>query len=218
MTKYKVLKDIPGAKAGDIVEADTEFGDATLGDNPDSTKAVWIYPSSYPEFFEEIKEDECNGWAWRPKEGSRYRKIVFDDLITECIMRKTGDDNAAMAIGNCFKTEEQAKDYTNYLCAIAGIMQDARDDAINVSETFHSDNVAAVCLVEAGDVSVLLEGGALGIRTRDRFDDATPLAGIYFKNRDAAMKSLREHRSDWIHIAFYDFCRKGERVNNGKAL
>lgn len=122
MKRFRLLKDLPFAKAGAIFEVKTEIQDGVAqvvftSERYKNTK-IWtnsIGPDDCDEWFEEIKElkkyyyigsmghiesAECKGWELSLK------------------LRKS--------IGNYFETEEEAEKYLKYLKAKAIIKQDTR--------------------------------------------------------------------------------------------
>lgn len=122
MTKYKLLKDLPWCKAGEIFERkDDKF---TLPHAPD------MYTSdikSVDEWFEKVKQLTINDidWNYIPKKGESYYYAIDNDyaICNGIVGREIYDahplDKAMILVGNCFKTEEEAKAYAEWLKAVA---------------------------------------------------------------------------------------------------
>lgn len=100
--KYKLLKDLPWAKAGIILSG--------FYDNQ-STYSVYIlnegifgFPeATFSDWFEEVDE------RWKPEDGERYFIVGSRGYVMESEWKGYTMDYARYDIGNCFKTEEQAE-------------------------------------------------------------------------------------------------------------
>ena len=111
MKRYKLLKDLPDAKTGDIFQRKTD--DVTLVDiiYKIDSEEIALAPTyhieditNFNEWFEEIEEME-----WRPRTTDKYwlvntfGQVDFDFWDGGCI------DNARYEIGNCYRTEKEAE-------------------------------------------------------------------------------------------------------------
>lgn len=196
MTRYRLTKDLLDYKAGEVFDT---IDDATINLHV-ANDILAVYPEDYPDWFEKVKGN--TGWNWRAEKGGYYyiinttnnsyrRMVEFNSQLNDCLWE----------IGDCFKTSDQADEYHKYQQAIAKIMQDARDDTVNPKEADDNKFIcSAVCLLN-------------GIMCTEMISDlggTVPLAGIYFKDRDCAVRSLNCNCREWEYIAHYDFCRKGE--------
>ena len=109
MTKYKVLKPMPRAKVGDVLETGNKYGDL-YKENEIGTQATVIDWRTFKDalsegFIEEIKEEG----RWRAEKGEKYW------LVDKCSVEFTRwDDHEAHDIhcydtGNYFKSRETAQ-------------------------------------------------------------------------------------------------------------
>lgn len=113
MTKYRLLKDLPFAKAGEIFKSKIlDDGEEYLFWGEVKTEKI----ENFDEWFEEIKEPEF------------FYYIDEKGLIIE--MRtdyRHADIHLRKAIGNYFETEEEVKKHLERLKARAVIMEDAKE-------------------------------------------------------------------------------------------
>nr|DAN66833.1 MAG TPA: hypothetical protein [Caudoviricetes sp.] len=110
MKQYRLLKDIPFAKAGDTVEMWSDgtmaFGDPTLPRF--NKKDVRMFPL----WFEEVED---------------YFYITTDGSVWLCPKNKNKElDKNRKAIGNYFETIEKAEEYLAYLKAKTIIKKDTK--------------------------------------------------------------------------------------------
>ena len=118
MKKYKLLKDLPFAKAGDMVEMWSNGTMAFVGE-PNLPRFNKKYVQMFPLWFEEIKEpeqiyyvDNLGGYVSKI---DKNQLAIFPTLIANL-----------KSIGNYFETEEETEKYLEYLKAKAIIKQDAK--------------------------------------------------------------------------------------------
>lgn len=111
MKQYKLLKDIPFAKAGDIVEMWSD-GTMAFAGEPNLPRFNKEDVRMFPLWFEEVEE---------------YFYITTDGSVWLCSKNKDKElDENRKAIGNYFETIEEAEEYLEYLRAKAIIKQDTK--------------------------------------------------------------------------------------------
>ena len=111
MKQYKLLKDIPFAKAGDIVEMWSD-GTMAFAGEPNLPRFNKEDVRMFPLWFEEVEE---------------YFYITTDGSVWLCSKNKDKElDKNRKAIGNYFETIEEAEKYLGYLKAKEVIKQDAK--------------------------------------------------------------------------------------------
>ena len=76
MKRYKLLKDLPTFKAGDMFYM-SEYGDLIYdGDNVGIKTCTWQilerFPNILTDWFEEIQEESTDSIHWKPKLGEKY--------------------------------------------------------------------------------------------------------------------------------------------------
>ena len=126
MKKYKLLKDLPLLKAGAIFTInyygtlyykDENSSISIIKSNQDEMKK----DGTFDEWFEEVKERR----VWKPKEDEEYwytygngdyESDTFPDKNDGPVTKRMAEER--LAIGNCFKTEEEAKKTVEKLKAL----------------------------------------------------------------------------------------------------
>ena len=111
MKKYKLLKDIPFAKAGDMVEMWSD-GTMAFAGEPNLPRFNKEDVRMFPLWFEEVED---------------YFYITTDGSVWLCPKNKDKElDKNRKAIGNYFETIEEAEKYLEYLKAKEVIKQDTK--------------------------------------------------------------------------------------------
>ena len=111
MKKYKLLKDIPFAKAGDMVEMWSD-GTIAFAGEPNLPRFNKEDVRMFPLWFEEVED---------------YFYITTDGSVWLCPKNKDKElDKNRKAIGNYFETIEEAEKYLEYLKAKEVIKQDTK--------------------------------------------------------------------------------------------
>ena len=126
MKRYKLLKDLPFAKAGDILslERSQEYGYFKLCKDRSNPRSIELYEGivegfidNFDEWFEEIEEPEEYFII-----NFLHLKIIkiSTDFFAEWVIENL------KSLGLLFKTEEQAEKHLVYLQAKEVIKQDAK--------------------------------------------------------------------------------------------
>ena len=117
MKKYKLLKDLPFAKAGDIFKGELEYGTTVL------------FPEDYENYKHKLSSDEFWDFDEWFEEFKEYFTINTALLF---VVKVNGDHSSKSVIENLksvgllFKTEEKTKKYLAHLKAKEVIKQDAK--------------------------------------------------------------------------------------------
>lgn len=116
MKKYKLLKDLPFAKAGDIFKGELEYGTTVL------------FPEDYENYKHKLSSDEFWDFdEWFEEVVEEFYYIDEKGIISTVLedYRHT-DIHLRQAIGNYFKTKEEAEKHLEYLKAKEVIRQDTK--------------------------------------------------------------------------------------------
>ncbi len=103
MKKYRLLKDLPLAKAGDVF-AKVDYEMRRCGGGLDIP--LEFFMGKFDEWFEEIEESG----SWRPMRQDPYYFAVSDGDIMDDAWTGYKVDEERYALGNCFETEKQAEE------------------------------------------------------------------------------------------------------------
>lgn len=120
---YRLRKNLPTFKAGEVFF--TVDGGNLVHDNDNvvayNSRTLDKFPNILTDWFEEVKEPT----RWKPEIHQVYRYINTDGYVHGAAWTDDYFDNGRFKIGNCFKTEEEAKQVLEYLKALAVVRGDA---------------------------------------------------------------------------------------------
>ena len=184
--KYRLLKDLPFAKAGDIFKGELEYGTTVLF--PEDYENYKHKLSSdefwdFDEWFEEIKEpeqiyyvDNLGGYVSKIDEN---QFAIFPALIAN--LKSTG---------NYFETREEAEKYLEFLKARTIIKQDTKGFKPNWQDT-DEDKWCGVWDIIHKEVSTHI--------TWYGQEDS-----IYFKSKEDVKESFEKHPNEWRTYLTYE--------------
>ena len=186
MKRYKLKKDLPTFKVGDIFYL-------TEGKNLFRVSDGWIaynraeiekFPNIF-DWFEEIEEPT----RWKPEKNQKYYCVsgdgrIYDDAWNDYL---SITDRERFDIGNCFKTKEEAERVVEYLKALAVVRGDATSkfDRKSLSNWY----VGYDSIGDSLYVSIYFHKIINGV-----FD--LP----YFATSDDAQRSIELHKKEWRSI------------------
>lgn len=196
MKQYKLLKDLPTFKAGQLAYI-SEQGSLIAGnpDKPEITDAgvqLMMYhkttldkfPEILTEWFEEIQEEPTDSIHWNPKDGEEYWYIGDDSTIGSIrFSSNDGDDVNRLIIGNVYLTKAEA------VCARERKLAKVR---LQRTSNFEPD-------FENGKGGWIVEYDYANHRLatwRCPFEDSGE--PVRYETKEEAEKSIRENREDWL--------------------
>lgn len=187
MKYYKLLKDLPTFKAGDLFYINPDQGCLVQKDTlilAYAKRTLDKFPNILTDWFEEIEESENK--RWRAKRGERYWVLDNYGIIFVSKEREDKVDNFRYSIGDYFKTEKEAEAYKEYLIARQVLLNDAEggkwdEHGCNNWNAVYARN----------------NWGAL------HFMCYMP-GLIYFQDQETLEKSLKEHRDQWEIVRKYE--------------
>lgn len=182
MKRYKLLKDLPFAKAGEVFNEWTgernEKSEKALVNENNITTTLWVKDIEYfDNWFEEVVEefyfiDEKGFVSTLPK------NYIHADI------------HLRQAIGNYFKTKQEAEEYLEYLKAKEVIKQDAKGFKPN----WEDEEQMKFC----GCWKKLTS--KLDYTWERTFKSST----IYFKSLEDIEESLKKHSKEWETYLAYE--------------
>ena len=189
MKKYKLLKDLPFAKAGDILslERSQEYGYFKLCKDRSNPRSIELYEGivegfidNFGEWFEEIKE---------PK------RIYYANDFGCNVANMTENNNSIIrkslkSVGNHFETYKEAKAYLEYLKAKAIIKQDTKGFKPNWNNIDEAKYYGYWDFRDDG-----LDWGEVHISKNPN---------IYFKSNKDIKESFRKHPKEWKTYLTYE--------------
>lgn len=176
MKKYKLLKDIPFAKAGDIVEMWSD-GTMAFAGEPNLPRFNKEDIRMFPLWFEEVED---------------YFYITTDGSVWLCPKNKDKElDKNRKAIGNYFETIEEAEKYLEYIKAKEVIKKDTK--GFKPDWNNEDENRYRGCWdFKKGTTSWMYEYGTF----------KEPL--IFFKSVEDIKESFEKHPEEWKVYLTYD--------------
>lgn len=179
MKRYKLLKDLPFAKAGEEMEM---WSDGTIAftNRPDLPRFNKKDVRMFPRWFEGIKEpeqiyyaDNLGGYV------SKLEPINFPKLIENL-----------KAVGSYFETREEAEKYLAYLKAKVVIRQDAKGFKPDWDEPFER-KIYGMWNVTKNRL--------------DYIEDAFSITdSIYFNTVEDIKESFKKHPEEWKAYLNYE--------------
>ena len=112
MKRYKLLKDLPTFKAGDLFYI-SEYGALVYDDGDGGVMAyarqtLDMFPNILTEWFEEIQEEPTDSIHWNPMIGEKCFILENANIIPTLFTGKLRDYNA-WRTGKIFRTEEECE-------------------------------------------------------------------------------------------------------------
>ena len=191
MAKYKLLKDLPTFKAGDLFYI-SQCGDlmhdgGNVGIMAYARHTLDMFPDILTEWFEEVQES-TDSIHWEPKNGDNYYYIVYsyNPLHNEILVSAWIDDDhdkAHYLCGNIYRSYEEAEKARNRKLAEVRLRR---------TSTFEPDFKNG----KGGwAVSYNYLNNKLGY-----FDASWENVGepVRYKTSEEAEISIKENREDWM--------------------
>lgn len=190
MKRYKLLKDLPTFKAGDLFYI-SEYGALVHnGGDPDGYNVMAYaqstlekFPNILTEWFEEIQEESTDSIHWKPKKGDIYWFIGTDGRINHDFWTGNFTDYQRYGLGKIYRTQEECEKARNRKLAEVRLRR---------TSTFEPD-------FENSDSGWGIHydhlNNKLGYFKCSWQDTGEP---IRYKTSQEAEKSIKENREDWL--------------------
>lgn len=179
MKKYKLLKDLPFAKAGAIFIKIDDNGTAVLAPE-NCTPHRHMFPANeiqnFEDWFEEINPTRIKHW-YITHTGDIIQE--FRHISDE----ETSIEDARKEIGNYFETEEEAKKHLEWLKARATLLEDTK----GFKPDWTDDNQLKYHAYYDYNLKLL---------NWDSFYDVTDKQ-LYFKAKEDVKISIQNHEKEW---------------------
>lgn len=187
MTKYRLKKDTPLHRAGEIFTKNEATIVASDGYETDIDLIV-----NFDEWFEEVKQ---SSWE-KPKVGDIYYTAYPDGVSVSRTWDGCPLDEDRFSYGACFKTKKAADAWKDYLKAIVTVRQD---------EGVLTPNDARKILVRDGTVYTIGINCQM-VSVKEFYN--TSAGAVYFDTGYHAKSSNDNHPDAWEVIANYDWSRE----------
>ena len=185
MKRYKLKRELPTFKAGDIFYLSDAGNLIRESDNVPaySWSTIDKFPNILTDWFEEIKEST----RWEPEISYDYYYAsgdghVYDDSWDDSQFV----DRGRFEIGNCFQTKEEAERVVEYLKALATVRGDATTKFTKGDRNWY--------VYYGTDMNSLRPWFNIN-------DNRNGVFGLpYFATREDAQRSIELHKNEWLTI------------------
>lgn len=181
MKRYKLLKDLPFAKAGDIFKGELEYGTTVL------------FPKDYENYKHKLNSDEFWDFDEWFEEVKSYFSINMLKAIVEEVMvthHIQWEIENMKSLGLLFETQEEAKKYLEYLKAKEIIKQDAKGFKPDWENPSQKRFFGYFNLID---------------KTLCHFDIGENMESkIFFGSREDIKESFRKHPKEWGTYLTYE--------------
>lgn len=189
MKRYKLLKDLPTFKAGDLFYI-SEYGALVHnGGDPDGYNVMAYaqstlekFPNILTEWFEEIP-NPTDSIHWKPKIGQRYFYIDDGYVFSDVWMDSRVDNRRYMA-GVIYCAEADAEKALERQIAITTLMRDSNFEP----DWSNNDQNKWTVYYNHNDKELLVEATAF----------LQYPSAIYFDTYDNIKKSIKNHKKEWL--------------------
>ncbi len=186
MKRYKLLKDLPTFKAGDMFYM-SEYGDLIYdGDNVGIKACTWQilerFPDILTDWFEEIQEEPTDSIHWNPMIGEKCFILVNANIIPTLFTGKLRDYNA-WRTGRVFRTEEECEKARD---------RELAEVRLRRTSTFEPDFTLG-----RGGYSIFYDHIFCGLRVHSlsAIDNGEI---VRYETKEEAEKSIEENEQDWL--------------------
>lgn len=195
MKRYKLLKDLPTFKAGQLAYI-SKTGNLIAGtpENQKTTETgliIMIYhettlkkfPNILTEWFEEI-EEPTDSIHWKPKHGAEYFWIdECGSILPGTFYRDSLYDQQRLTFGNVYRTEKEAEKARDRRLAKVRLRQTS-----NFEPDFENGK---------GGYVICYDYNTKELRTYDIGDEDSG-EPVHYATKEDARKSIKENREDWL--------------------
>lgn len=185
MKRYKLLKDLPTFKAGDLFYI-SEYGalvhdDGGFGVIAYAQRTLDMFPNILTEWFEQIKEP-TDSIRWEPECGEEYWVVNSYGLIVKRIWSDSNEDINMYKLGIVHPTEEECEKARDRELAEVRLRRTS-----NFKPDFKNANGGWI-------IGYNYHYGELVCTDIDCADYGEP---VRYKTEEDAEKSIKENEQDW---------------------
>lgn len=184
MKRYKLKRDLPTFKAGEIFYINE--GGSLIRESDGVVAYSWItldkFPNILTDWFEGINEST----RWKPEYRQNYYCITSDGSVADDDWSDWRLDDGRFEIGNCFQTKEEAERVVEYLKALAVVRGDATTEFTRDRDNFYVYYDVSHNYLYVSSNSYCLKNGIFGLP--------------YFATREDAQRSIELHKKEWLTI------------------
>lgn len=186
MKRYKLRRDLPTFKAGEIFFISDAGNLFREGDTIAAYSRTTLdkFPNILTDWFEEINEST----RWKPeKYNELYYFINALGMVGNDIWRDgVSVDREKFNLGNMFQTEEEAERAVEYLKALAVVRGDATTEFTKGKNNWYVYYDTELNSLMASISYNMLDNGIFGLP--------------YFATEEDTQRSIDQHKNEWLTI------------------
>lgn len=184
MKRYKLKRDLPTFKAGEIFYISDAGNLFRESDNIAAYSWTTLdkFPNILTDWFEEIKEPA----RWKPEYRQNYYCVASDGSVAVDDWSDWRLDDGRFEIGNCFKAKEEAERVVEYLKALAVVRGDATSEFVKYNDNWFICYDPEHKSIDAFCNAYTARNGIFGLP--------------YFDTREDAQRSIEQHKNEWLTI------------------
>ena len=184
MKRYKLKKDLPTFKAGEVFYL-SDAGNL-LRESDNIAAYSWTtlekFPNILTDWFEEVNEST----RWKPELGYKYYLSDSNGSIYDSVWSNDYIDRSRSEIGNCFQTKEEAEKAVEYLKALATVRGDATSKFVKGERNWYVYYDTNLNSINSSISCTMLDNGIFGLP--------------YFATIEDAQRSIELHKNEWLTI------------------
>ena len=184
MKRYKLKRDLPTFKAGEIFYISDAGNLLRESDNVPAYSWTTLdkFPNILTDWFEEVNEST----RWKPELGYKYYLSDSNGSIYDSVWSNDYIDRSRSEIGNCFETKEEAERVVEYLKALATVRGDATSKFVKGERNWYVYYDTNLNSINSSISCTMLDNGIFGLP--------------YFATIEDAKKSIELHKDEWLTI------------------
>lgn len=188
MKRYRLLKDLPTFKAGDLFYI-SEHGalvhdDGDVGVTAYARRTLDMFPNILTEWFEEIQEESTDSIHWKPVMGDEYWLVYADGDIGHGVCTGGYWDDTRYKMGSVHRTEKEAEKARDRRLAEVRLRRTSNFEP----DWSNNDQNKWTVYYNHNDKELLVEATAF----------LQYPSAIYFDTYDSIKKSIKNHKKEWL--------------------
>lgn len=185
MKRYKLKRDLPTFKAGEIFYI-SDSGNL-LRESDNIAAYSWTTLDKFPNILDDWFEEVNESTRWKPEKFQKYYYVEDDSFVYDDTWANgSAIDNGRFEIGNCFQTKEEAEQVVEYLKALAVVRGDSTSKFARDRNSFYVYYDIISNHLAVGVSFYDLENGIFGLP--------------YFATTEDAKRSIEQHKKEWLTI------------------
>ncbi len=187
MKRYKLLKDLPTFKAGDLFYI-SQYGDlihdgGDFGVTAYARQTLDMFPNILTEWFEEIQEESTDSIHWRPENGDIYWFVGIEGKTNHDFWTGTPADFWRYGLGKIYRTKEECEKARDRQLAEVRLHRTP-----TFKPDFENDNGGWIVFYNYSNKKLYSMRSCCT-------DSGEP---VRYATREDAQKSIKEHKKDWL--------------------